>query len=81
MVMMCDCNFKDLYKGNDVTKFQQKCLQEVKVDAYNWKTLYKCKVCNTYWEETYVEGRFGGTPELRKVDKSYVVSVWSLDHI
>lgn len=79
--MICDCSLKDLYKGNDATIFEQKCLQEIKVDAHNWKSLYKCKRCSTYWEETFVKGRFGGTPELRKVDESYVVSTWGLDYI
>lgn len=77
--MMCDCSLKDLYKGNNAVAFEQKCLQEIKVDARNWKTLYTCKVCNTYWEEKYIDGRFGGTPELRKVDENYVWSIWGLN--
>lgn len=75
---MCDCNMKDLYKGNDATKYEQKYLREIKVDAYNWKTLYQCKKCKTYWEEVFLEGRFGGCPELRKVDQNYVISVWGI---
>lgn len=79
--MMCECSLKDEYKGNDASIFEQMSLQEIRVDAYNWKTLYQCKECSTYWEETYAEGRFGGTPVLRRVEKSYVESVWGLNHI
>lgn len=75
---MCNCNFKGLYTGNDASLFEHEYLSEIKVDANSWKTLYRCKKCNTYWEETYVEGRFGGSPELRKVDESYVSTVWGL---
>jgi len=78
---MCNCNLKDLYKGNEATTFEQDCLHELKVDAHNWKVLYKCPKCNTYWEETYVEGRFGGSPELRKVNESYVISAWGSEYL
>lgn len=79
--MICECNIKDLYEGNEAVLFERKFLQVVRVDAYKWKTLFKCKSCNQYWEEVYIDGRFGGTPELRKVDESYAMSAWGLDSI
>lgn len=74
--MKCACSSNEKFEGNDATAFEQVCLREIQVDAVNWKTLYKCKECDEYWEETYLDGRFGGIPELRKVDESYVSSVW-----
>ena len=79
--MKCDCSSKNVYRGNDAMQFEKIWLREIKVDAVHWKTLYKCKECNVYWEETYVEGRFGGVPELKKVDEDYVGSVWGLNDI
>lgn len=77
--MDCGCKLKKIYIGNEVILFKEKYLEEIKVDAYNWKTLYKCKKCSIYWEETYLDGRFGGIPKLKEVDKSYIKKVWNLD--
>ena len=79
--MQCNCNSKNMYYGNEATIFEQEYLQEIKVDAHSWKTLYKCKSCNTYWEEAYTNGRFGGTPELKKIDENYIKSFWGSDNI
>lgn len=76
--MICECNLKPVFSGNEATIYEQKHLQEIKIDAGKWKTLYRCRSCSAYWEEVYKDGRFGGTPELKKVDINYVKLNWNI---
>jgi hypothetical protein len=47
------------------------------VDGFKWKTLYKCPICDSYWEEGYTNDRFGGVPYLIRVSKGYVEDNWN----
>lgn len=76
---MCNCYKQDIYEGNNATDFENRFLEEVKVNAFDWKTLYICKDCSTYWEETYLDGRFGGVPQLKKINRNYAISEWNLN--
>ena len=78
IIMPCYCNTKDFLEGNAAVIFAEKYLSVIKVDAVNWKTLYKCNDCDLYWEEIYRDGRFGGTPELRKVTVKYIQTEWGV---
>lgn len=65
---MCDCSERDHYHGTEATEFAKK-LTEVSVNAREWKTLYRCAACGTYWLETYPHSEYhgGGLPELDKI--------------
>ena len=67
---MCECKDTVFLEGNDATFYKENYLQVISIDAKNWKTLYKCKICNMYWEETFIEDRFVGIPELKQVNCS-----------
>jgi protein-arginine kinase activator protein McsA len=75
--MNCKCNQNSVIESNDAILYEQNFLHEVKVNAYTWETLYKCKECNTFWEEIYKDGRFGGTPVLKKVSIDGVSEKWT----
>lgn len=77
--MSCNCDLKNYFKGNEATLFQDKCLEAIKVDVDNWRGLYRCTYCNTYWEETFIEDRFVGIPELKKVTAEYVKEEWRIE--
>lgn len=79
--MNCNCGSKTEYGGNEVIAFKEKYLEILKIDAFNWKGLYRCRECNTFWEETFKDDRWGGWPVLNKVDEKYVSSNWGNEYI
>lgn len=78
--MGCDCNEFNHVKGNKVIEFEKKLFQ-ICVDGQRWKTLYKCEKCNVFWEENYVDGRWGGEPILSKVESDYVIKEWGKEFV
>jgi hypothetical protein len=76
--MMCECDSVSTLKSNEATLFKRKYLEAVKVDSVNWTALYRCKECQVFWEETFEDGRWGGTEILNKVDEEYVKKNWKL---
>lgn len=73
--MCCDCNNFNSIHGNDVLEFVKK-LNQLSVDGYKWKSLYRCNECKTFWEESYSGGRWNGEPVLTKVNSNYVLREW-----
>lgn len=77
--MPCYCAITDIITDNiKLMDMEKECLILLKIDAFKWKTLYKCRFCNTFWEERYIENRFVGMPQLIKVDKDYVKKEWKI---
>lgn len=70
--MGCECEKLDKIDSDSVIQFIKKYLNKLKADGDKWNILYKCKYCNTFWEERDLGGRFGVETELTKVDKNYV---------
>jgi hypothetical protein len=64
---------------NKIVDIEKESLIQIKIDAYKWKSLYKCKFCKTFWEERTIEDRFGGVPQLIKIDTDYVKKEWKID--
>ncbi len=62
---------------------QERDLEVVKVNGSRWTTLFRCRECGAYWEETRDEKKgaymAGGIPVLRKVDAEYVRSQWGIE--
>lgn len=80
--MSCNCkNTIKITDSNKIMDMEKEILIQLKIDAFKWKTLYKCKFCNVLWEESYIEDRFGGMPQLTQVDNDYVKSKWGKDFI
>ncbi len=46
-----------------------------------WRGLYFCPICKTYWEEQFIDDRFGGRPFLNKVTAKYVEDEWGPDYL
>ncbi len=74
--MKCNCSVNEILKSSSASRYKSDYLTKVKIDVSTWKGLYKCKICNQYWEESFDDGRFGGDILLKKVDSEYVKSNW-----
>lgn len=75
--MPCDCDNADTVTDNDkILDMEKESLIQLEINGSVWKTLYKCKYCNAYWEERYTEDRFVGRPCLIRVEKDYVKKEW-----
>ena len=73
---------EELLEGEDALLKEQQDLEVLAIDDIHWRTLFQCRKCGAYWEETRDEtkGAYmgGGVPILRKVDQAYVQSRWKL---
>lgn len=80
--MSCECIYKSSVTDSDkIESMKKEFLSELKVDAYRWKSLYRCKCCNAFWEESFQQDRFIGNPQLIKVDNDYVTKEWGQEFI
>jgi len=80
--MMEDHCKERLLEGKDALLKEQQDLEILAIDGIQWRTLFRCRKCGTYWEEIRDEtkGAYmgGGVPVLRKVDQAYVQSQWKI---
>jgi hypothetical protein len=80
--MTCKCSTQnEVAKAKEIEQMKTNQLEQLKVDAYKWKTLYKCKFCQSFWELHYTGGRWDGEPELIKVNSDYVVENWGTQYL
>ena len=78
--MLC-CSEKEILEGTDYEKIQKQLTKiSIQIEPI-WRGLYFCNKCNTYWEEQFIEDRFGGRPYLKKVDEHYVKTNWGQDYL
>lgn len=70
--MSCERSSINTFRGNNATLYTRKNLVAIITDTDSWKGLYRCKECQTLFEETFEEARFAGIPVLQKVNVEYV---------
>lgn len=73
---MCECVERNIVETKSIKEFKHRYLDELTVDGFSWKTLYRCKTCLTFWEERHTDDRFIGEPYLQKVSQEYVANNW-----
>lgn len=73
--MACQCYENDRFTGNVLVEYKNKCLVLLEVNA-EWKALFRCKFCNSFWEERNLGGRWNEDIELLKVSNDYVSTNW-----
>jgi hypothetical protein len=78
-MVKCQCNDYIEVRGNQTIEFEKNFLSELSVDGYKWRTLYQCNYCDTFWEESYSDGRWNGEPILSKVEEEHILQVWNCD--
>ena len=78
--MACQCQENCKFIGNAVVDYKKKYLLELEVNP-EWKVLYKCKLCNSFWEERSLGGRWNENIELIKVTNEYVSEKWGLKYL
>lgn len=81
MHSFCCCNNVNKVEESEVEQMVSDHLQQLSVNGFLWRTLYKCRECEAFWEERYTGGRWNGGPELFKVDSNYVLENWGSDYI
>ena len=78
--MLC-CSEKETLEGADYENIIGK-LTKISIQIEpTWRGLYFCHQCKTYWEEQFIEDRFGGRPYLKKVNARYVRTEWGQDYL
>lgn len=78
--MICKCSSLEQIRGKQIQE-TKKHLTELKVDGFKWRTIYRCKDCQVFWEEGYTDDRFVGEPYLIKVSEDYVAKNWGKDYL
>lgn len=76
---MCLCPDQDRLEGGRAIEFEKQLVQ-VAFNSDDWRTLFKCSDCDTYWEETRMQTELqgGGFPILSRVTKEYVAREWGI---
>lgn len=69
------------YSGNEGKTFAEQHLVKLKVDAVNWKTLWRDPVNGDYWKEYFPDSELhgGGSPEfvqIREEDAKQEFGPW-----
>lgn len=79
--MSCKCGLINTLRDNDAALYTRQNLVAVIIDNDTWRGLYRCKTCQTWFEETFEEARFVDIPILKKVDEEYIRTHWGILNI
>lgn len=78
--MSC-CSQNDKIEGVEYDKIK-KTLTKISIQIEPiWRGLYICPICETYWEEHFVDDRFVGQPYLKKVTPQHVINEWGQNYL
>ena len=81
MIPNHNCLPEQLLEGNEAIS-KRKSLELIRVDGTRWLTLYRCKDCGLYWEESYDidKGAYmaGGIPILKQLSADALADKWKI---